>query len=184
MDNDGTIVGILLVRDRFTINLVHLEGVLDSEFVQFTSTTIDNENSLILELLPREDFSSRVEDSVLADGVIRDMDLGITTREGELPAVLGDAQHAVGGGQLDGVLGGVGALVVGVADDEEVAVLALGGKEGRDGDAHVVAVFGGGGWGGGGEEVGGGDAHELGFEFDFGVFFAVDVAVFADGLGC
>lgn len=184
MDNDGAIFGILLERDGFTIDLVHLEGVLDSELVQFASTTVHDEDSLVLEPLPREYLRSRVEESVLADGVVGDVDLGVTAGEGEFAAVLGDAEDAVGGGELDGVLGGFGALVVGVADDEEVAVLALGGEEGRDGDGHVVAVFGGGGGRGRGGEVAGGDAHELGFEFDFGVFLAVNVAVLTDGLGC
>lgn len=182
LNDDGAIIVILLERDRLAIYLVDLEGVLDCELVEFTRTTVENENSLILELLPSENFTSRVENSMLADGIIGDMNLGITTRQGELTAVLGDVQNAIGSGQLDGILSSIGGLVIRMAHDKEVAVLALGSEHRRDGDGCIVAVLGGGGWSWASDEVTWRDAHELGLELDFGVFFAVNVAVFTDGL--
>lgn len=151
--------------------------VLDGDLVVLIWPSINNQNGLVLILLPREDFGGRVDDVLVTNWVVANVNLRVTTVEHEVISKLGNLNIAMVD-SLDGetVRSRLQRVVLRMSGDIELGRVSC---RRRDGDVAIVGKL-----QRGVEavrlEVGGRDVEEVGLELDLAVLLTPDLSLFGD----
>jgi hypothetical protein len=102
-------------------------------------SAVQDKDGLIIVLLPGEDLSGRVNDVLVADGIIADVDLRVATVHDQAAAILGDLNIAIiDSANLQTVFHGFGRAVLRVARDVELGRVCL---CWRDSDGISIGVI-------------------------------------------